>query len=151
MDIKFESDSVEQTMAFGRQIGKKLRGGEIFGLSGPLGSGKTYLVKGIVDGAGNLKQHNIVNSPTFVIVNEYYGRLHIYHIDAYRIKSTREFQMVGFDDFCSPESVVLIEWADKIADALEGTDYVRIDLDFRQNNKRTIIIKNLPEYLFTAS
>jgi len=75
------SNSVDETIEIGRKIGAQLKGGEIIGVSGPLGSGKTHLIKGIAAGAGATDAQN-VTSPTFVIVNEYAGRLDIFHIDA---------------------------------------------------------------------
>ena len=114
------SQTPEQTVELGVSIGSALKGGEIIALTGPLGSGKTHLIKGIAHGAGAAEE-NSVNSPTFVIVNEYHrpdGSLDIYHIDAYRINSVEEFERLGFDDLYYPNSVVLIEWADKVVDVL---------------------------------
>jgi len=141
MSVDVLSNSPEQTIEFGRKIGDKLRGGEVIGVSGPLGSGKTHLIKGIAAGAG-AKNERQVSSPTFVIVNEYSGRFDIYHIDAYRLKSIGEFEMLGFDDYCRQDSVVLIEWADKIEAALRGMDYIRIELAHAGENARTIHVEN---------
>ena len=148
MNIDFStiSDSPGQTIELGRRLGMQLRGGEVIALCGPLGSGKTHLIKGIAMGAGADDGEN-VNSPTFVIVNEYEGRLHIYHIDAYRLNSVSEFEMLGFDDFCTPGSVVLIEWADKVEVALQALDTIRIALEHAGETSRTIHIKNIPEYI----
>ncbi|OHB77982.1 MAG: tRNA (adenosine(37)-N6)-threonylcarbamoyltransferase complex ATPase subunit type 1 TsaE [Planctomycetes bacterium RBG_16_55_9] len=140
------SNSPEETIEFGRRLGMQLRGGEVIALCGPLGSGKTHLIKGIAAGAGAEGQKT-VSSPTFVLVNEYEGRLQIYHIDAYRLKSVSEFEMLGFDDFCSPQSVVLIEWADKVEAALQAIDYIRIELEHAGDSSRKIHVKNLPEYI----
>ncbi len=133
-------------MELGRRIGSRLRGGEVFAICGPLGSGKTHLIKGLAAGAG-AEDRKDVTSPTFVIVNEYQGRLDIYHIDAYRLDSVAEFEMLGFDDFCYPESVVLIEWADKIEPALRNIAFIRIDLAHVGPHTRTIRLRNLPAYL----
>ena len=146
MDFKIISSSPEDTIELGRKIGSQLRGGEVIAVCGPLGSGKTHLIKGIAGGAGAKDRRN-VNSPTFVIVNEYAGRLDIYHIDAYRLNSVSEFEMLGFDDFCYPQSVVLIEWADKIESALQAIDYIRIELEHAGEVKRKIHIKNTPVYI----
>jgi len=146
METTVTSDSTEQTIELGRRIGSRLRGGEIFAICGPLGSGKTHLIKGIAAGA-DAEDRQSVTSPTFVIVNQYTGRLDIYHIDAYRLSSIAEFEMLGFDDLCDPESVVLIEWADKIEPAIRDTGYIRIDLAHAGAHTRTIRIQNMPGYL----
>ncbi len=145
-NLNFITNSPEETIEVGRKIGSQLKGGEIIAITGPLGSGKTHLIKGIATGAG-AQDGRSINSPTFVIVNEYVGRLDIYHIDAYRLNSIAEFEMLGFDDFCYPQSVVLIEWADKIESALGDTDYMRIDLEHSGQSSRTIHIKNSPFYI----
>ncbi|MFZ2149249.1 MAG: tRNA (adenosine(37)-N6)-threonylcarbamoyltransferase complex ATPase subunit type 1 TsaE [Sedimentisphaerales bacterium] len=141
MDFNIISSSPEDTIELGRKLGSQLKGGEIVAVCGPLGSGKTHLIKGIAAGAGAKDRRNI-NSPTFVIVNEYAGRLDIYHIDAYRLNSVSEFEMLGFDDFCYPRSVVLIEWADKIESALQAIDYIRVELEHAGETKRKIHVKN---------
>lgn len=140
------SHSPEETIELGRRIGTQLRGGEVIAVCGPLGSGKTCLIKGIAVGAG-AKGCKTVKSPTFVIVNEYAGRLDIYHVDAYRLNSIAEFEMLGFDDFCYPQSVALIEWAERIESALQAIDYIRIELTHAGKTKRKIHIENTPEYI----
>lgn len=144
--ISIVTDSPGETIEFGRSLGAKLRGGEVIAVCGPLGSGKTHLIKGIAAGAG-AEDPTHVNSPTFVIINEYAGRLDICHIDAYRLDSIADFEMLGFDDYCRPGSVVLIEWADKIESALQGIDYVRIELEHAGKTRRKIYIHNAPEYM----
>lgn len=146
LDFDITSNSPQETIEFGISLGSQLKGGEVVAICGPLGSGKTHLIKGIAAGAG-ATDHKIVNSPTFVIVNEYSGKLDIYHIDAYRLDSVSEFEMLGFDDFCYPQSVVLIEWADKVESALRNLDYIRIELEHADESKRTIHVKNTPQYI----
>jgi len=146
MDLEIISTSPDETIEQGRRIGSKLKGGEIIAVCGTLGTGKTYLIKGIAYGVG-AKDCREVTSPTFVIVNEYIGRLDIYHIDAYRLDSIAEFEMLGFDDFCYQQSVALIEWADKIELALGDIDYMRITLFYMGETKRKIHIENAPGYI----
>ena len=140
------SNSPEETMALGRNLGRQLGGGEVLAIVGPLGSGKTHLIKGIAEGAG-APDRSPVNSPTFVIVNEYPGRLDLYHIDAYRLESVDDFERLGFDDLCYPESVVLIEWADRVETAIADTDPIRVTLSHAGPRKRTIRIENAPPYV----
>ena len=147
MDLDIISKSAEETIELGRRIGEQLRGGEVIAVCGALGSGKTHLIKGIAAGAGAQDSARKVNSPTFVIVNEYAGRVDIYHIDAYRLNSIAEFEMIGFDDFCYPESVVLIDWADKVESALEGINYIRIELFHAGDTQRRIHIDKTPAHI----
>ena len=136
------TDGPLETIALGERIGAALKGGEIIALIGNLGTGKTHLIKGITKGAGAEDSEN-VNSPTFVLVNEYASEtspLEIYHIDAYRFDDIKEFETIGFDDFCYPTSVVLIEWADKILPALNDIDMITIELSHISENQRSIKI-----------
>ena len=146
LDFDIISNSPQETIEFGISLGSQLKGGEVVAICGPLGSGKTHLIKGIAAGVG-ATDHKIVNSPTFVIVNEYSGKLDIYHIDAFRLDSVSEFEMLGFDDFCYTQSVVLIEWADKVESALRTLDYIRIELEHASEIKRAIHVKNMPQYI----
>jgi len=155
MDFSFTSHSPQQTIEFGRQFGSQLKGGEVIALCGPLGSGKTHLIKGIVSGLDAEDAANEVTSPTFVLVNEYSGgstsltesRLDVFHIDAYRINSLAEFEQIGFDDYCYPSSVVLIEWADKIESTLAGISYIKIELGHLGDNNRSIRVTCIPDYI----
>ena len=144
--IEIISNSPAETIQLGRRIGAAMKGGEIIALIGPLGSGKTHLIKGIAEGAG-ATDANHVSSPTFVIVNEYLSTgagLDVYHIDAYRIQSIAEFEMLGFDEFCQPDSVVVIEWADKVAQPLQDIDPIRIELSHIDESHRRIVLQNAP-------
>ena len=149
MDIEVTSNSVEETISLGEKIGSQLKGGEVIALIGPLGSGKTRLIKGIAAGAG-AEDAQRVTSPTFVIMNEYAasdGRLVIYHIDAYRLESAKQLEMIGFDELCSPSSVVLIEWADKVATILKNINCIRIQMSHSGITARKIQFENLPDYM----
>jgi tRNA threonylcarbamoyladenosine biosynthesis protein TsaE len=147
MVIEITTQSADETIDFGRRFGSQLRGGEVIALCGPLGSGKTHLIKGIVEGLGAEGTANEVTSPTFVLVNEYAGRLDVFHLDAYRLDSIAQFEQIGFDDYCYPGSVVLIEWADKIEKAIKGINYIRLDLSHLGPSERAIRITNTPDYI----
>ena len=147
MNYKITTNSPTETLEFGKRFGSKMRGGEVVALCGPLGSGKTHLIKGIVKGLDAEGTVNEVTSPTFVLVNEYTGRLDVFHIDAYRLDSISQFEQIGFDDYCYPGSVVLIEWADKIIKALTGINYIKIELAHLNESARSIHISNLPAYI----
>jgi tRNA threonylcarbamoyladenosine biosynthesis protein TsaE len=140
-DYTFTSNSPEQTIDLGRRIGEQLKGGEVICLIGPLGAGKTHFVKGIAAGVG-AKDVQKVNSPTFVIVNEYVGRLDVYHIDAYRIEKASDFEMLGFDDFLHPGAVVIIEWANKVHEVLKNISCIEIEMTHLSQTQRGIAVKN---------
>ena len=141
------TNSANETVKFGQKLGSQLKGGEVIALVGPLGAGKTHLIKGIVAGLGAEDAANEVTSPTFVLVNEYAGRLDVFHMDAYRLDSIAQFEQIGFDDYCYPGSVVLIEWADKIEQALTGVNYIKIELSHLGQTARTIRVTNAPDYI----
>jgi len=124
--VTLESRSAEETLEIGRQIGAVLRGGDQVTLVGPLGAGKTQLAKGLAVGMG-VADPQQVNSPTFVLVNEYDGRLHIYHLDCYRLSGAAELASLGFEEMCDDRSVVMIEWADRVAEAM-GPDALWAEL-----------------------
>lgn len=147
MNFSFTSHSPQQTIKFGQYFGSQLKGGEVVALVGPLGSGKTHLIKGIVEGLGAEGTANEVTSPTFVLVNEYAGRLDIFHVDAYRLDSIAQFEQIGFDDYCRADSVVLIEWADKIEKALTGINYIKIEMTHLGTEHRAVSITNAPDYI----
>ena len=142
-DYKCISDSPEQTIELGRKVGAALAGGEVICLIGPLGAGKTHFVKGIAAGVGADTMQR-VNSPTFVIVNEYVGRLEVYHIDAYRIEKSGDFEMLGFYDFLHPGAVVVIEWANKVHEVLKGISCIEVEMTHFSQTQRGIAITNAP-------
>lgn len=114
---RVQIQGVAQTIEFGRAIGRRLRGGMVVALVGHLGAGKTHLVKGIALGNG-LQDADDVTSPTFVLANEYAGRLRIHHVDLYRLKDARELTGLGFEDMRSAGAAVVVEWADRFPNAI---------------------------------
>lgn len=115
--LKVISDSLARTNQIGAAVGKFLRGGEVLGLVGELGSGKTHLVKAIAGGLG-VTDDSVVTSPTFTLVQEYAAPLHIFHLDAYRLEGAADFRRLGFDEMSTSASVVLVEWADRVREAM---------------------------------
>jgi tRNA threonylcarbamoyladenosine biosynthesis protein TsaE len=144
--ITLQTTSPVHTIDLGKAIGARLRGGEVFAIQGPLGSGKTHLIKGIALGVG-AEHMDQVNSPTFVLVNEYQGRLDMYHIDAYRLDDPRDFELLGFDDFLYDHAVVLVEWADKVRQVLAPLNPIRIELAHVSDDVRSVTMINTPDYL----
>lgn len=113
----FDLPSLEATRRLGHALGGLLFPGAVVGLSGPLGAGKTHLVRFIAEGLG-VPDSRVVSSPTFVLIQEYEGRLPIYHFDVYRLKKVEEFENLGVFEYFEGEGVCLVEWADRVAHVL---------------------------------
>lgn len=111
---EFVSHSEQETFALGQRVGENLSGGEIILLSGPLGAGKTVLVKGIATGLGLDAED--VTSPSFTLVNPHQGRRLLYHIDLYRLdEGAAAAHAVDLDEILTDErAVVIIEWAERM-------------------------------------
>jgi tRNA threonylcarbamoyladenosine biosynthesis protein TsaE len=137
--FEIQSESVEQTIEIGRKIAAALSPGDVAGLVGGLGAGKTHLVKGIATGLGVADERR-VNSPTFVLVNEYEGRLHVFHVDAYRLTSARDMEALGFEEMCAAGGVVLVEWADRVAEAM-GSATLWIELQVTGDTQRRLTLR----------
>jgi tRNA threonylcarbamoyladenosine biosynthesis protein TsaE len=105
------SDSADRTRALGQAIGAAAAPGTILALVGPLGAGKTQLAKGVADGLGVT---SVVNSPTFVLMNEHAGRLRLFHVDAYRLADPEEAIAAGLFDERQAAGVTVVEWADRL-------------------------------------
>jgi tRNA threonylcarbamoyladenosine biosynthesis protein TsaE len=109
------TQSDEETRAFGESLGRRLGPGQVVCLIGPLGAGKTTLAQGIARG---LEVEDVVNSPTFTLVQEYAGRLRVYHLDVYRLSGPEEAADLALDEMLNAGGVVIIEWPERIAAVL---------------------------------
>jgi len=120
----------------GRSIGEKCKAGSVISLRGSLGAGKTVFAKGV---ARSLGIEEAIVSPTFTLVQEYDGRLPMYHMDLYRITSEDDFQMIGGEDMLYSDGVCLIEWSEVI-DALlpKNTLFVTIIVNDDQSRSVTL-------------
>ena len=112
---RFITISADKTRELGEQIGKVLKANDIVALIGPLGAGKTTLIQGI---AAGLAVKDYVTSPTFIIINEYQGRLPFYHFDLYRLNVLAEIEDLGIEEYFDRGGVCVIEWADKMGKEL---------------------------------
>lgn len=116
--LQILSCSAEETAAIGRALGRVLRGGDCVALTGELGAGKTCLTQGIARGLG-VPEAYVVTSPTFTLINEYPGQgTRLVHMDMYRLAGTAELTDMGFDEYLRGKDVMVIEWAEKIKEAL---------------------------------
>lgn len=127
-------ENLEATEAFGRRLGELLFPGAVIALVGPLGAGKTHLVRAVAECLG-VKNPEAVNSPTFVLIQEYPARLPIYHFDAYRLGGSREFADLGVNEYFQGEGVCLVEWADKVEATLPA-DHLRIVIEVVNEHRR---------------
>jgi tRNA threonylcarbamoyladenosine biosynthesis protein TsaE len=111
--MKKISHSPEETLQLGRSLGVSLIPGDIILLNGDLGAGKTHLTQGICYGVG-LDESSYISSPTFTLINEYQGKLPIFHIDLYRIDSLEEIYSLGLEEILFNQGITIIEWAEKL-------------------------------------
>ena len=112
---ELRSDGPLATRAIGRALGREARPGTFISLIGELGAGKTQLAKGVAEG---LEVPTVVNSPTFVLMNEHVGRLRLYHVDAYRLADPEEALEAGLIEDRQADGVVVVEWADRLEGSL---------------------------------
>jgi len=119
------TNSPEETIEFAKKIGSLLKAGDIVAYIGGLGAGKTTFTRGLAVGMGLADE---VTSPTFALVNEYRGKINLYHFDMYRILSSDDLETTGFYDYMNGENVLAVEWSENISDALpDNTIYIKIN------------------------
>jgi tRNA threonylcarbamoyladenosine biosynthesis protein TsaE len=128
----------EQTAAAGEALGRTLGPGDVVALYGDLGAGKTCFVQGLVRGLGVTTQ---ATSPTFVLVNEYRGRLPVHHVDAYRTGGLTELIDLGLLDLIDGDGVTLLEWADR-AEPLLPARAVRVRIEGLGDEPRVVTIED---------
>ena len=135
----WESNCAEETQSIGHRLGALAKIGEVYTLDGDLGVGKTVFTKGFALGLG-ITEH--ITSPTFTIINEYEGRIPLYHFDVYRLSCEEEMDDIGYEEYFYGQGISLVEWAtlfptlmpkEKIEIIIEkeytkGEDYRRITL-----------------------
>lgn len=135
--MKIELNSLDKTKEFGKKLGKLLKKGDIVCLNGDLGAGKTTLTKSIGLGLG---VEEYITSPTFSLINEYRGRLDLYHFDVYRLENVDELDDLGFDEYFFGGGVCIIEWAEKIEKMLPK-EIIVLDIESGEDiDKRRISI-----------
>ncbi|MBN2097746.1 MAG: tRNA (adenosine(37)-N6)-threonylcarbamoyltransferase complex ATPase subunit type 1 TsaE [Candidatus Omnitrophica bacterium] len=133
--MRIVTDSEQQTIKLGERLGRYLQAGDVLGLIGELGSGKTTLVRGIARGLG-LKEEHQVASPSFVLIREYPARLPLYHFDLYRLDKIKDIEQLGLQEYLFNEGVCVIEWAEKMKLLLP--DYLEVRLAVQGEQQRAI-------------
>ena len=136
MNITINSE--QQMAAFGIALGRLLQAGDVVGMTGDLGAGKTTLSKSIAKGMG-IEDH--ITSPTFTIVNEYEGLLPLYHFDVYRISDEEEMHDIGYEEYFFGKAACLVEWANLIPNLMpEESLWLELHLGTQHAEERVIKI-----------
>ena len=137
---EYTTNSAEETIELGRKLAAELRPPKLVLLRGDLGAGKTTMVKGIAEAFEAASQDD-VTSPTFTLIHEYRGpEVSVYHIDLYRIETTRELETLGLDELITDErNIVLIEWGEKFPRLVKERD-VEIAIERTGPENRTFKI-----------
>ena len=135
------TNSAKETMLAGEKLARKLKPGDMIALSGNLGSGKTTFTKGIGKGLG-VKDSKRINSPTFVLIKEYNGRVPLYHLDLYRLDDLKEIENLAIEEYIYGNGITVIEWAEKIKSILPEK-HILVKFKIKGDNKREVIIEDL--------
>lgn len=122
--MEFIVDNTDSTMKLGKKIGSLVHPGDIICITGDLGAGKTHFTKGVAEG---LNISEPITSPTFTIVNEYEGRLKLYHFDVYRVCDPEEIEAIGFDEYIFSDAVSIIEWSNFIEELIPR-EHIWVDI-----------------------
>lgn len=128
--------SPRQSQSLGRNLGKLVQGGEIIGLIGEFGAGKTSFVRGFAQGI-EVAAGTWVRSPTFTLINEYSGRLPVYHIDLYRVGKQEELESLNLREYLYGDGVSLIEWFEFLP-SHEVDEYLELRIAHGGGNKREL-------------
>lgn len=134
--LQFKTNNAIETEELGRKIADALKGGEVIAMTGDLGAGKTTMTKALAKGLG-IEEY--VTSPTFTIVNEYEGRLKLFHFDIYRIADIEEMYDLGFEEYIYGDGVSIIEWSNLIKEILPE-DTINIEILASGIDERNITI-----------
>lgn len=145
MNFNFISKSHSETKHAGKLLAEFAEKGSVIALIGNLGAGKTVFAKGIAEGLDSEEP----NSPTFVIMKAYEGRMPLYHFDVYRLDEVSEFEEIGYEEFIYGNGISVIEWADKILDVLpDNTVIIEIsNFEEKSENSRKIEVKGKEKWL----
>ena len=134
----YYTESPAQTESLAEKIGRKLLPGTVIAFRGDLGAGKTAFVRGLARG---LNITDPVTSPTYTVVNEYEGRLPLFHFDMYRLSSSDDLFDIGWEDYLARDGVICIEWSERVEDILENPVVITLShVDGREDVRRIEIL-----------
>ena len=134
MNLTIITKSPEETKNLGKEVSKLTKPGDLLAFYGELGVGKTCFIQGISQG---LKVKDYVTSPSFTIINEYQGKIPIYHFDLFRLDNAEEILELGYKEYFYGEGLTVIEWAGKIEQLLPK-EHLEIEIKFKDRYQRTI-------------
>jgi tRNA threonylcarbamoyladenosine biosynthesis protein TsaE len=141
--VVIDAPDLEATRAFGHRLAGLLFPGAVVALVGPLGAGKTHLVRAVAEGLG-IADSRAVSSPTFVLIQEYDARLPIYHFDAYRLRGPAEFFDLGAHEYFEGRGVCLVEWADRVEECLPA-ERLRVTITVTGEHTRRFTVEGRGE------
>lgn len=127
----------DQTSALGRCLGQKIKKGLPLRLRGDLGSGKTCFVQGLARGLDVPKAYDIT-SPTYTLINEYPGRLPLFHVDLYRLEGSVDAEMIGLWEIFDMDAVAAVEWSERLAEHEWPEQHLKIDFTIINDEQRRI-------------
>lgn len=138
------SRNVAETKKLGKRIGTLVSRRIVLALTGELGSGKTSFVQGLANGL-DIPEGYYITSPSFTLINEYPGRYQLFHVDLYRIDALHDLEDIGLYDILAQDSVVAMEWADKLSKAAL-LDHISLRFEIAGENSRNIAITAFGRY-----
>lgn len=141
--MEFYTASAYETEELGARLGRQLRPGAVIAFYGDLGAGKTAFTRGLARGLGIVDP---ITSPTYTIVNEYSGKIPLFHFDMYRLTSSEDLFDIGWEDYLTRGGVIAVEWSERVEDALEDALKIDIRRDPERDNGRRIIIEGGEKY-----
>lgn len=136
--LRIEVEDEAETGRIGRALAGVVGPGTVVGLIGPLGAGKTRLVRAVAEALG--VDPGAIASPTFVLIHEYEGVLPVYHFDTYRLAGPDDFDALGVADYWDGDGVCLVEWADRVADRLPRDSW-RLSIEPLGESRRRIVLQ----------
>lgn len=140
--LEIHAKSVEETQEIGKRLGERLEPGDFINLVGELGAGKTTFTQGLARG---LSSTEYVTSPTFTLINEYTGRIPLYHFDVYRLGDVSEMEDLGYDEYFSGDGATVIEWGDRVEEVLPE-ERLDVFLEYEDDNRKITLVPHGRRY-----